>query len=1032
MMHLPSHPIAETEHNTVLAEYAAVPENRKSAQSEAELEEALIEMLSTVGYERVRVRNESDLVSNLRVQLERLNKTTFSPDEWTQVFHNHIANPQLTQAERTRLIQSDPRFTITRDDGSQINVSLIDKRNLMANYLQVTNQYSTSDKKQRYDVTVLVNGLPLVHMELKRRGVSLRRAFQQIERYQESFHAGTKLFGYVQLFVISNGTDTKYYSNTTRAMAVEANTGAPRSTSKLLANKSFAFASYWADTKNNVINDLLSFAETFMVKRTLLNILTRYCIFDAWDNLLVMRPYQIAATEKILNRILGSARSSQLGTTNAGGYIWHTTGSGKTLTSFKTAQLATQIEGIDKVIFAVDRQDLDYQTVKEYERFQEGAVSANTKTKVLAQQLEDDTSKIIVTTIQKLNTYVASQRQGARYPGHVVLIFDECHRSQFGSMHERVARYFSKRHSFGFTGTPIFEEVARRDISGRVFTTDAVFGERLHTYTIVDAIRDGNVLKFNIRSHSTMSENVQKNTKVRSIDVERALLSDQRVSLITEHILDNYDRYTKRSKSFIHSLSYRDLKTGETTQDSKRISGFNAIFATASISAARAYYREFSRQQEDAVHPLKVAMIYSQPEHQELSAQIAGAIGEDTQQIDGLSSEDHQALADAVADYNTMFGTSFTATSNGFGNYYKDLSQRIRNREVDLVIVVNIFLTGFDAPALNTLFVDKNLRHHGLIQAFSRTNRILNPIKDSGVVITYRDLSDQIDAALTMFGDGEKNSRVAVVRPYHELLKEYREFYEQLTEIAAPGEPVYGEAKQRQFVTVFSAMLRLLSVLNSFEDFEADNPLSDYDLSNYISRYLDIRDQRAFDEQGHDEGPENVDITDDLEFEIELVRHMSVGIDYISELLRRARDDDGDEGKSKRKRAVDATNSSPSLRPKRDLILEFLALLDGQGYDGTLIDYLRERALSEITAMIESHRLSIPDAYGFIAKAFALGSVDTAGTALANLLPPMSLFSADNARDNAKLSVAEALETLIERFGDVVEPQMISNAGYHE
>jgi type I restriction enzyme R subunit len=529
-----------------------------------------------------------------------------------------------------------------------------------------------------------------------------------------------------------------------------------------------------------------------------------------------------------------------------------------------------------------------------------------------------------------------------------------------------------------------------------------------------------------------MAENVQHDTEVRAIDVERALLADERVCLVTEHILKNFPLLTKRSSSFIHSTSYRNLKTGDTTVGSQRVTGFNALFATSSIAAARRYYNEFARQQEGVADPLKVAMIFSAPQHQELSDQAAGSIGEDTQDVDGLREDDRKALSDAVADYNEMFGTSFTATSGGFGNYYKDLSQRIRNREVDLVIVVNIFLTGFDAPALNTLFVDKNLRHHGLIQAFSRTNRILNPIKDSGVIVTYRDLSQQTDEALSMFGDGDKKSRVAVVRPYKELLSDYTELVEQLAAIAAPGELVYGEELQRQFVQIVSEMVRLLSVLMSFEQFEHDNPLSEYDFSNYLSRYLDIRDQ-IIEREAADDGSGPVDITEDLEFEIELIRHMTVNIDYISELLRIAvENSNGSSGQDNggygpRRRAEDAARSSPSLRPKRDLIQEFLDLLDGAGYPGTLIEFLQAKATEEITRVITDHRLSTPEAFGFVAQSFASGEVDTSGTALANLLPPMSLFKPNNARETAKQAAAKALEVLIERFGDVVDPQSLRN-----
>ncbi|MHA2787857.1 type I restriction endonuclease subunit R [Corynebacterium sp. S7] len=1048
----PSYNVAETEHSTVIASFDPSQRPRpKAAQSEAELEEDFLTRLTTVGYERVTIRTEDELVSNLRRQLERLNKTEFSDAEWTQVFDHHVANPQHKLVDRTRLLQTDPRFTITRDDGTQINVMVLDKRNLMVNHLQVTNQYTTPteggskrSKASRYDVTVLINGLPMVHVELKRRGVKLREAFNQISRYQStSFIAGSKLFEYVQLYVISNGTDTKYYSNTTRDQVLRA---ANKSSASVVTQKSFAFTSYWADAKNRIISDLASFAETFMPKRNLLNILTRYCVFDSGDNLMVMRPYQIAATEKILNRITATTNTKLLGTAEAGGYIWHTTGSGKTLTSFKTAQLATEIDGIDKVIFAVDRQDLDYQTVKEYERFQKGSVSSNTSTTILAAQLGDPEaikkvssknvvmSKIIVTTIQKLNAFVHSKAKNSRYPGRVVLIFDECHRSQFGSMHKRVSRYFNKRHSFGFTGTPIFDEIARRDSAGQVFTTGAVFGDRLHTYTIVDAIKDANVLKFKVDSNETMTAGITNNPAMNSADREIALRSPARISAVVTHVLESFTRYTKRQRSFTHTVVERDLSTGKVTQSSANVFGFNALFAASSIAAARSYYAEFARQQQEAwandqVPPLRVAMIYSSAINQEAADQVAGNVGEENMDELHLSEDDRTALESAIEDYNSLFGTSFSASATSFANYYKDLSQRIRNRQIDLVIVVNMFLTGFDAPALNTLFVDKNLKHHGLIQAFSRTNRIINPIKDAGMIVTYRDLSEQTDEALEMFGDSEKVGRLALVRPYSELLAEYVAGVEQLHSIAEPGEHIYGNERQKRFVQSFSAILRLHNVLSDFEQFDEDNPLNDFDLSDYMSRYLDIRDQQRSDEES-EVASQNGDIEpsgEQLEFEIELVRHISVDVDYIISLVEKARAEHSDgrvteDYEREVERMIDA---SPKLRPKKELILEFLNRVNGEGFDGDLNDYLRDKCVEEVQLVVTDKRMKTPEAYAFIAKCFQEGKVAVEGTALIKILPKMSLFAKDNAREIAKREAAQAIESLVERFGEVVPPEAI-------
>jgi type I restriction enzyme, R subunit len=680
--------IALSSESTVVAEFVADPATSASYESEAELERSFIDLLRSQYYEYVAITSEVQLVTNLRTQLEALNGITFSDGEWAYFFNERIAGKNDGIVEKTVRIQEDHVQLLKRDDGSTKNVMLIDKTNVHNNRLQVINQYEVEGTyKNRYDVTVLVNGLPMVHIELKRRGVDIREAFNQINRYQrDSFWAGSGLFDYVQLFVISNGTLTKYYSNTTRRQHLD-EAGGSKKVRK--TSSSFDFTSWWADGANKPIQELGGFARTFFARHTLLNILTRYCVLTADRMLLVMRPYQIAATELILRRIQTSTNHRQLGTTAAGGYVWHTTGSGKTLTSFKTAQLATKLPGVDKVLFVVDRKDLDYQTMLEYDRFEKGAANSNTSTRVLKRQLEDPNCRIIVTTIQKLSMFVTGNKGHDIYGGHLVIIFDECHRSQFGDMHKSITKAFKRYHLFGFTGTPIFAANSASGGNPQLRTTEQAFGDKLHTYTIVDAIIDKNVLPFRIDYVNTikMPDGIA-DKQVSAIDTEKALIDPERLRQVVAYVLEHFDQKTKRSQSY-------ELKD-------RRVRGFNALFATASIDAAKRYYNQFFLQQEERIpdRRLKVGLIFSYAVNDD---DPDGLLGDENFDTNALAHDSRSFLEDAIQDYNDMFGTSFDTSADRFQNYYKDLSLRLKRREIDLVIVVNMFLTGL-MPRRSTRF----------------------------------------------------------------------------------------------------------------------------------------------------------------------------------------------------------------------------------------------------------------------------------------------------------------------------------------
>lgn len=862
------------------------------------------------------------------------------------------------------------------------------------------NQYSQSGAyDNRYDVTILVNGLPLVHVELKRRGVAIKEAFNQIERYQrDSFWSGCGLYEYVQIFVISNGTHTKYYSNTTRWSHIEEAKGKKKGGKK--TSNSFEFTSWWADADNVPIYDLVPFTSAFFARHAILNILTRYCVFDVDERLLVMRPYQIVATERILNRILISENDrSMLGTLRAGGYVWHTTGSGKTLTSFKTAQLASAMQGVDKVMFVVDRKDLDYQTMREYDRFERGAVDGSESTAVLAKQLADPDCRILVTTIQKLSVFIKKNRKHPVYASHVVIIFDECHRSQFGEMHRAITKHFKSYHLFGFTGTPIFADNASSSGNPKLRTTEQAFGDKLHTYTIVDAIRDGNVLPFRIDYIQTIRKREDfPDQKVYDIYREGAYKARERVDLVVNYVLDHFAQKTKRSSSYL-------LKD-------QRVMGFNSIFATASIDMAKVYYSSFRRiQEERGGEHLKVALIYSFGVNED---DDGCGLPDESFDVESLDTPDRDFLADAIADYNAMFSTSFDASGDGFQNYYKDLSDRMKDRELDMVVVVNMFLTGFDATTLNTLWVDKDLRDHGLIQAFSRTNRILNSVKTYGNVVCFRNLEDRVNHAISLFGDRDAGG-IVLLKPYAEYMAEYRDRLAQLYDRFPLGQVILGEEAEKAFVRLFGTILRLRNVLSSFDDFEADDPMPARDEQDYRSVYTDLYQKWRKDKE------EATIINDDLVFEIELLKQVDINIDYILMLVQKYHDTNCTD-KLIIADVERAINSSYELRNKRDLIERFIDSLESsEDVTADWKKYIAERREEELAAIIADEALDDVATREFVARSFAEGEVQETGTEITRLMTKKpSRFAPANAYADMKARVIEKLKAFFERFGSLV------------
>lgn len=992
--------------STVVAEY--FPEYRvdKEYQSEAQLERDFIKRLQGQGYEYINVPNEAGLISNLRRQLEALNCFAFTDTEWERFFHGCISDANDGIVEKTRRIQDDHVQILKRDDGTTKNIYLIDKKNIHNNRLQVLNQYEEASGAHdtRYDVTVLVNGLPLIHIELKRRGVAIREAFNQIKRYQrDSFWAASGLFEYVQIFVISNGTHTKYYSNTTRNQHIKEMGGDDRKNRKKTSN-SFEFTSYWADGTNKVIADLADFTRTFFAKHTILNILTRYCVFTSEELLLVMRPYQIAATERILSRIEIATNYKRYGTVDGGGYIWHTTGSGKTLTSFKTAQLASALPYIDKVLFVVDRKDLDYQTMKEYDRFEKGAANSNTSTAVLKRQLEDPKAGIIITTIQKLGIFIGRNKKHSIFDRHVVLIFDECHRSQFGEMHQAITKAFKNYHIFGFTGTPIFAVNAGHGGSPFLRTTPQAFGEKLHTYTIVDAINDGNVLPFRIDYVNTvkMAPNV-KDEQVRAIDVEKAMSAPERIREIVTYTLDHFDQKTKRN-------TFYALK-------GQRVAGFNSIFAVASIPTAMKYYEEFKRQLAERGSGLRIATIYSFSVNED---DPEDALPDEGFENDKLDKTSRDFLDSAIADYNAMFNVNFDTSVDKFQNYYKDLSQRVKNREIDLLIVVNMFLTGFDATTLNTLWVDKNLKQHGLIQAFSRTNRILNSVKTFGNIICFRDLKKATDDAIALFGDREAGGIVLLktyadyYHGYEENGKHnvgYKELIGMLVAICPLGVAINGEMAQKEFIRLFGAILRLKNILTAFDEFAGNEILSERDFQDYQSMYLDL--YQSFT-KGKDADKEN--INDDIIFEIELIKQIEVNIDYILMLVAKYHESNCTD-KSILAAIDKAVSSSMELRSKKELIEGFISRINtSTQVDDDWRKFVLEQKETDLSALIEAERLKPEETRRFVDNAFRDGAMKTTGTDIDKILPPVSRFGSGGGRAAMKQGVTDKLLSFFEKY----------------
>lgn len=1025
--------IAETSENTVVTEYEPVQNRSDSYQSEAALEKEFIRLLCEQGYEYLKIHTEKDLIMNLRTKLEELNNYRFSDKEWERFFISAVANPNEHIVEKTCKIQEDFVQVLKRDDGASKNITLIDKKNIHNNRLQVINQYTvgTDDGAKhdnRYDVTVLVNGLPLVHIELKRRGVAIREAFNQINRYQrQSFWAGCGLFEYMQVFVISNGTNTKYYSNSTRFNAIkDASVGKAKQGK---TSNSFEFTCFWADANNRVILDLIDFTKTFFAKHTLLHVLTKYCIFTSENMLMVMRPYQITATERILNRIEIANNYKKYGSVEGGGYIWHTTGSGKTLTSFKTARLASQLPYIDKVLFVVDRKDLDYQTMKEYDRFEKGAANSNTSTRILKRQLENPNAHIIITTIQKLATFIKKNAGHEVYAKHIVIIFDECHRSQFGNMHKAIIKNFKKYHLFGFTGTPIFAVNSGKGKNLSFFTTSQTFGDQLHTYTIVDAINDKNVLPFRVDYIKTMDADEEiTDEMVWDINREKAMMAPKRIELITKYILEHFDQKTYRgdktyvfnSLTNISEVASADRGAVEEIKQKQRISGFNAIFAVASVPMAKLYYQEFKKQiAPDPTKQLRIATIFSYGTNEEETDGILDE--ENSEDASALDQSSYDFLKAAIRDYNAMFHTNYDIVSDKFQNYYKDISLRMKNKELDLLIVVNMFLTGFDATTLNTLWVDKNLKMHGLIQAFSRTNRILNSVKTFGNIVCFRNLQKRVDSAISLFGD--KNAGGVV------LLKSFKDYYygykfadgkpmpgyvdmmEELAEKFPLTDPqIMGEKNQKDFIALFGAILRMRNLLVSFDEFQSKELIAERDLQDYLGRYQDLRDEWK---RKRITG-KSADITDDIVFEVELIKQIEINIDYILLLVKKYHDTHCEDKEVfiTIKKAVDA---SPELRSKKQLIETFIAgINDADDVLEKWQNYIIRQREQELQAIITEERLKPGDTRKFLENAFRGGEIKTAGTDIDKIMPPVSRFGGGRAKK--KQGVIDKLKAYFEKY----------------
>lgn len=960
--------LAQNTTSTIAVEFTPSKRQNSSYQSEAQLEKELIATLQAQGYGYAPISDEKSLESNLRTKLEELNSTALSDTEWRRFFAQVLSRANASIVEKSVLIQEDYIQPLERDNGSIINFKLIDKADIHKNSLQVINQYeaTTPTRSHRYDVTILVNGLPLVHIELKRRGVSLKEAFNQINRYgRESFFSGSGLFEFVQIFVISNGTQSKYYSNTTRDFHIKTKQGIK--TTK--TSNTFEFTSYFSDEKNTIIDDLIDFAKTFFARHTLLNILCHYCVLDVDRKLLVLRPYQIAACEKILQQIAISYHNKfyeKSSEQKSGGYIWHTTGSGKTLTSFKTAQLVSKIQEIAKVLFVVDRKDLDYQTMREYDRFQKGAATGSKSTKELQSRLNstDKNHKIIITTIQKLSRFIAqAEKDHTIFNEHIVMIFDECHRSQFGQMQKDIAKAFKKLYLFGFTGTPIFAANALG-----FETTERVFGACLHRYTIIHAIRDHNVLPFRVDYHTTTKDTTQITDEI--------LLNPTRIEHITRYILDHFTTHTKRN-----AKSYN--------LNGKHTKGFNALFATQSIPMAMRYYEEFQAQQASLPESqrLKIGIIYSYAPNDELEE-------ENSEDTTALPKSQRDFLDAAISDYNAIFACRFDSSADNFQNYYKDFSLKLKNRELDLAIVVNMFLTGFDATTLNTLYVDKSLRYHGLLQAYSRTNRILNSVKSFGNIIAFRDLQKNTDDALALFSD-ENAKGIVFLRSLEEYLhgytdekgqkhKGYHELTKELTDkfpLESFRQATLKQSDKKHFLALFGELLKLRNILEIFDNFS--DPLNERDKQDYQSHYISTYEELRKDK---DDKESNLD---EVEFEVELLAQVEVSIEYILELIAKYHKDQA----TNYEPILKLLDSSLSLRSKKELFLRFIDSLHTQSnVEKDFSTYIAARKDESLDTIITELDLKPKETKEFIQDAFERGELRDYGRAFGEILPPSPLF----------------------------------------
>lgn len=1054
--------IVEQEHSTVMAHYEVEPKPSEGYQSEAQLEHALIAQLVAQGYENVAIKGETELLDNLRRQIELLNDVHLSDSEWKRLLPM-ITNERMGIVEKTEMLQGKGYIlNLTLDDGQTKNIKLIDKANVHNNRLQVTHQYveERGAHTNRYDVTILVNGLPLVHIELKRRGVPIKEAFNQIDRYlRESFWAGRAMFDFVQVFVISNGSETKYYSNTTRYAKEKEHDGGPRK--KKTEGNTFEFTSYWTDQENNRLTDLRDFTTSFFAKHTLLNVLTRYCVFNVDRQLMVMRPYQIAATEKILLRIQTAIANRWQGTTRAGGYIWHTTGSGKTLTSFKTAQLASQMEGVKKVLFVVDRKDLDYQTMKEYNNFEPDCANSNSSASVLNRQMKDDDCHIIITTIQKLSNLMKpkiydndSELREVLTKENIVLIFDECHRSQFGDMHQIITKRMKRYMMFGFTGTPIFAVNANK--GSKYSTTAQLFGgepdddglptKALHTYTIINAIGDGNVLRFHVDYDTTMrmKDDVERK-QVWGIDTEEALHDPRRINIVTRYIIDHFAEKTKQDAETFTMNKLTNVKEvvkkGRNATEEKqtfKTRGFNSLFAVDSVKAAIMYYNEFKRQLAEPGAPdLRIATIFTYSANEAEDDEWGFEDDENPEGTAGMDMQSRDALEAAIKDYNVMFGCSYSTDGDSFQSYYKDVSLRMKNKEIDILIVVGMFLTGFDAKTLNTLWVDKNLKLHGLLQAYSRTNRILNTVKNCGNIVCFRNLKDATDKSLSIFGDPNAKGLV--------FMKSFDEYYRtgyddvkgrhhdpyvtligrllSLFPVERMGNIIIEEEK-KSFIRLMGEILRVRNVLSVFDEFDDEAKIvGGMDYQDYLGWYNKFYEE--FRTPTH--GGEKENIQDDIIFEIELVRHDQIDISYILQLVQQYHDSNC-EDKEIIVSLYKLVDASPDMRDKRDLIKKFIDRMTpekGKDVGSDWEQYIANERREQLNAIIDEEQLKPAETIAFMRRAFADGYITETGTGIARILPPLNPFLPESGAK--KQTVIEKLKDFFIRFAGITQSDFMDD-----